>query len=329
MRKLMGLLIVLMFAGVIILPALIIEGIRLMEPEVRTLVESRGPVHLVHVLNHQTGEVKIMPLETYLVGVVAGEMPASFEKEALKAQAVAARTYTLKKILEAETKGDRHQDAHICTDAAHCQAWLDDHTLRQKWGLLGFWRNYNKIQSAVEETRGMVMTYQGKLIDPVYHSNAGGRTENAVAVWGGDYPYLQSVSSPWDEDSSYFHNTMSYSLQELENILGVNLTAVPAAALTPPSGNTMKVLERTATGRVKTVMIGDRTFAGTELRGLLGLHSTDFTWQVEGDRIHFYSIGFGHGVGMSQYGANGMAREGRTFMEILMHYYRGVKIEQY
>ncbi len=324
MRKLLGLFIILIFAAVIILPALIIEGARLFQPPVNI----QAGKQLVRVYMHQTGTVATLPLEEYLTGVVAGEMPADFEIEALKAQAVAARTYTLKKVEEARSKPDSyHPAADICTDPAHCQAWLGDDVLRQRWGLIGFWRHKNKIQAAVEATRGMVLTYQGKLIDPVYHANGGGRTESAAAVWGRDLPYLQSVPSPWDQDSPRYQADLSFSLAELDRKLGVNLAAVPVTALTPPGGTAMKVLEKTATGRVKTIKIGNKTVAATELRQLLGLPSTDFSWQVQGDRITFHTRGYGHGVGMSQYGANGMAKEGKNFAAILTYYYRGARIE--
>ncbi|KYH33606.1 stage II sporulation protein D [Neomoorella mulderi] len=324
MRKVMGIFIILIFAAVIIVPAMIIEGIRLFQPPVQVQTGQQ----LVRVYFHQNGDIKILPLEQYITGVVAGEMPANFEPEALKAQAVAARTYTLKKIEEARNKpDDRHPGADICTDPAHCQAFADDSLLRQRWGFFNFWRYKSKIQEAVRATQGMVLTYQGKLIDPVYHANSGGRTESAAAVWGRDLPYLQSVPSPWDKEAPRYHDTISFTLEELDRKLGVNLTSVPAAALAPSGGTAMKVLEKTPTGRVKTIKIGNKTFAATELRQLLGLPSTDFTWQVQGDRMIFNTTGYGHGVGMSQYGADGMAREGKNFADILTYYYRGVKIE--
>ncbi|NLW06643.1 MAG: stage II sporulation protein D [Clostridia bacterium] len=325
MRKLMGLVVFFIIAGTIIMPALIIAGLRLLEAPVETQTGER----LVRVYLHRTGVSRTFPLEEYLVGVVAGEMPANFEVEALKAQAIAARTYTLKKIEQAkDLPGSRHENADICTDATHCQAWLDEASLRQQWGLVNYWRYHKRIKDAVNATRGLVLTYQGKLIEPVYHSNGGGRTESAAAVWGGDIPYLQSVASPWDRESPHYRDSLSFSLQELENKLGVNLSAVPAAALAAPSGSAMKVIEQTPTGRVKTIVIGDKTFAATELRQLLGLPSTDFSWEVAGEQIIFTTIGYGHAVGMSQYGANGMAAEGKKFNEILSHYYQGVKIER-
>ncbi|MGI9862790.1 stage II sporulation protein D [Moorella naiadis] len=325
MRKLMGFFIILVFAAVIITPVMIIEGIRLFQPPVQVQTGKQ----LVRVYFHQTGTTKIMPLEEYVAGVVAGEMPANFEPEALKAQAIAARTYTLKKIAAAKDKPDAaHPNADVCTDPAHCQAWAGDDVLRQRWGLIGYWRYKNKIQAAVQATQGMVLTYQGQLIDPVYHANGGGRTESAAAVWGRDVPYLQSVPSPWDKEAPRYSDSRAFTLQDLDRKLGVNLAAVPAAALSPFGGKAMQILEKTLTGRVKSIKIGGKTFAATDLRKLLGLPSTDFTWQVQGEQITFHTIGYGHGVGMSQYGANGMAKEGQNFAAILAHYYPGTKIEQ-
>ncbi|MCG0277877.1 MAG: stage II sporulation protein D [Thermanaeromonas sp.] len=325
MRKFLGVALILLFALVIILPSLIIQGLG----RLRSPVEVETQERVVRLLDHTRGEVIALPLETYVAGVVAGEMPAEFEMEALKAQAVAARTYTLKKIEEARAKPDpKHPQADLCTDPTHCQAWVPQGALRQRYGFWQGLRYERKILQAVDATQGLVLTYQGELIIPVYHSNSGGRTESAEAVWGYDIPYLRSVLSPWDRESPRFRNTVTFTLAELDQKLGVNLSAVPAAALTPPRGQAIKVEEYTPTGRVKTIRIGDKTFKGTELRQLLGLSSTDFTWQVEGDRITFISVGNGHGVGLSQYGANGMAKEGKNFLDILYHYYRGVKVEK-
>ncbi|MDN5347039.1 MAG: stage sporulation protein [Clostridia bacterium] len=325
MRRSLGILLIFIFAAVIVLPSLIIEGVKFWRPEAR--VVGKGPV--VRLAVNQTGEIKLLPLEEYLVGVVAAEMPANFELEALKAQAVAARTYTLKKINTAKSKPDaKHPQADVCTDAAHCQAWVPESALRRNWGLFNYLRYKGKIRQAVAATGGLVLTYRGELIEPVYHSTSNGRTESAEAVWGYNIPYLQSVPSPWDRDSPRYRNTLTFTLGQLEQKLGVELKALPAAALIPPRGEAMKVLEYTPTGRVKAVKIGSKTFTGPDLRRLLGLSSTDFTWQVEGDKITFISVGNGHGVGLSQYGANGMAKEGKNFVEILSHYYPGTRLEK-
>ncbi|HBT47513.1 MAG TPA: stage II sporulation protein D [Peptococcaceae bacterium] len=325
MRRYLGLWLAALLVAVVVLPALIVKGARIW----RSPVEVRTEERMVRLYDHVRGEIRVLPLEEYVAGVVAGEMPAEFEPEALKAQAVAARTYTLKKMEEAREKSDeKHPNADVCSDPTHCQAWIPQDALRQRYGWWRASRYQKKIREAVEATRNLVLTYQGQLIVPVYHSNSGGRTESAEAVWGYDLPYLRSVPSPWDREAPRFRNTVTWSLAEIDQKLGVNLSALPAAALTPPKGQAIKVEEYTPTGRIKTIKIGDKTFKATDLRRLLNLTSTDFTWRVEGDRITFISVGNGHGVGMSQYGANGMAKEGRNFMDILYHYYPGVKLEK-
>ncbi|MDK2821285.1 MAG: stage sporulation protein [Clostridia bacterium] len=322
MRRFLGLFIILVFIFVIIIPTVIIEGTHLLESP----VEVKSGENLVRVYLHRSDTIEIMPMEEYLVGVVAGEMPASFEMEALKAQAIAARTYTYKRIEEAKKEPNKdHPGADICTDPAHCQAWASDDVLRKRWGLMNFWRYKLKIREAVRATRGMVLTYKGELIDPVYHSNSGGRTESAAAVWGGNIPYLQSVPSPWDKSAPHYLTNHSFSLDELEQKLGIKLnTAV--SSLPSAQNSLIKVKKKTATGRLKEVQIGDKIFDTVKLRQLLGLSSTNFTWQISGNKITFYTVGYGHGVGMSQYGANGMAKEGKKFNEILGHYYQGVKL---
>ncbi|MBE3580915.1 MAG: stage II sporulation protein D [Thermoanaerobacteraceae bacterium] len=325
MRRYLGLLLMALLVAVILLPALIIKGASIWRSPVEVKTEER----MVRLYDHVRGEIRALPLEEYVAGVVAGEMPADFEPEALKAQAVAARTYTLKKMEEAREKPDeKHPNADLCSDPTHCQAWVPEEALRQRYGWWRASKYQKKIRQAVEATRDLVLTYQGQLIVPVYHSNSGGRTESAEAVWGYDIPYLQSVPSPWDREAPRFRNTVTWSLAEIDQKLGVNLSAVPTAALTPPKGQAIKVEEYTPTGRIKTIRIGNKTFKATDLRRLLNLTSTDFTWQVDGDRLTFISVGNGHGVGMSQYGANGMAKEGRNFMDILYHYYPGVKLEK-
>ncbi|MGB9858306.1 MAG: stage II sporulation protein D [Moorellaceae bacterium] len=325
MRKLLGIFLILLFAAVIVVPSLIIKGVNFWRAPVEVKTQDR----VVRLYDHTREEIRVLPLEEYVAGVVAGEMPAEFELEALKAQAVAARTYTLKKIEEARSKPDeKHPNADLCTDPGHCQAWVPEQALRQRYGLWRGLKYQKKIWQAVEATQGLVLTYQGQLIVPVYHSNSGGRTESAAAVWGYEVPYLQSVPSPWDREAPRFRNMVTWALAEVDQKLGVSLSSVPVSALNPPQGQVIKVEEYTPTGRIKTIRIGNKTFKATDLRKILNISSTDFTWQVQGDRITFISVGNGHGVGMSQYGANGMAKEGKNFLDILYHYYQGVKLEK-
>lgn len=259
----------------------------------------------------EDGERRTMTLEAYLNRVVIGEMPVSFEKEALKAQAVAARTYTCR-ALQSEGK---HAGA-LCTDSSCCQAFCDDAAYESQAG-----SDQEKIAAAVQETDGLVLTYGESLIEATFFSCSGGRTEDAVAVWGVDYPYLRSVDSPGEEAARYDRDSVIFSRQELEEKLGISLGE--------DRTNWLGTAEFTAGGGVESVVLGGRQFTGTALRRLLGLRSTAFTATLEQDGIRFDTRGYGHRVGLSQYGANAMASGGKTFQEILEHYYPGTVLLNY
>lgn len=323
LRKHLGVLLVFLFAAVIIIPAVVVKGLFPAQPEVRALREGT----VVRVFFHETGKVETVLLEDYLVGVVAAEMPALFHEEALKAQAVAARTYALKKrMLDAQTEDRQHPNADLCTDPSHCQGWLSDQGQLQRWGLWHYWRYRNKITSAVEQTSGLVLTYNEQLIDPVYHANSGGFTEDAGAVWQNDIPYLRSVKSPWDVHAPNYRETVSFSLEELDRRLGTSLASIPVSQGNQLKTTDVKIKDYTASGRVKTIIIGSREFTGKDLRQLLGLRSANFTCVKTGGEIVFTTFGHGHGVGMSQYGAQGMAAEGYSFRDILAYYYPGTRL---
>ncbi|MEW6661886.1 MAG: stage II sporulation protein D [Bacillota bacterium] len=297
-------------------------------PGDRVRVETGGPN--IRLLFHQTGQVKEIPLEEYLVGVVAGEMPAEFHIEALKAQAVASRTYALKRIMQRATAPNpRHPEADVCTDATHCQAWMSRDDMEKRWGVWEYIKLKQRIEKAVADTANLVLTYQGKLAEPVFHANAGGITENSEEVWQIGLPYLRSVSSPWDLQAPRAQTVASFSLHEIDRLLGTSLAAQPVAKLAYPQGEALRLTSKSSTGRAKEIMITGKKFAGTELRRMLGLRSTKFKWEIKGDRIVFTVDGHGHGVGMSQYGANGMAQEGKSFRDILTHYYTGVEFSRY
>jgi stage II sporulation protein D len=277
----------------------------------------------VKVLLCESGQVLDFPLEQYVVGVVAAEMPAAFPVEALKAQAVAARTYTLKRL--GGKANEAHSQADVCTDFNHCQAWIDKDEMRNRWGT-SYDQFYGKICTAVAETKGMAIYYQGSFIDPVYHSTSNGRTENSEDVWGTKVPYLRSVASPWDKESPKFKDVIKVPWEEVnkkvstaEGVIQVSTVGGGAPIIRP--------LEYTATGRLKRVQVGARAIASTQLRLALGLPSTDLRWTVNKGMVTFSARGNGHGVGMSQYGAKGMALEGYSFQEILCHYFTGVKIQ--
>ena len=284
---------------------------------------NKGPE--VRVLISQSGKVVAMPLEQYITGVVAAEMPAAFPLEALKAQAVAARTYTLKRMESGSDSGDKgsHPQADVCTDFNHCQAWIDKEEMMKRWGAGGD-KYYRKILAAVSQTFSQAIYYNNAYIDPVYHSTSNGRTENSEDVWGTKVPYLRSVASRWDSASPKFHSSVAVPLEVFSSKLGYS-GAVQVSTL----GNVglISPLEYTSTGRLKTVRVAGKTLSSTELRSALGLPSTDLTWEVSQGKVVFKATGNGHGVGMSQYGARGMALEGHSFQEILRHYYTGVEIK--
>ena len=267
--------------------------------------ETAGQTYEIPV---RTGDaVSQQNLEDYLVGVVLAEMPASFESEALKAQAVVARTYTMR----ANTTGGKHGDGSVCTDYACCQAYIDPADYVSQGGT---GENVEKIRSAVNSTSGQVLTYEGALIEATYFSCSGGSTEDAVAVWGTDYPYLQAVASPGEEHAAYYTDTVTFTPAQFQSALGVTLSGEPKTWF--------GTVTYTEGGGVDTMQIGGKTYKGTQLRQLLSLRSTAFTVST-GENITITTKGFGHRVGMSQYGADAMAATGKGYAEILAYYYQG------
>lgn len=252
-----------------------------------------------------------MSLHDYLTGVVLAEMPSEFAPEALKAQAVASRTYALRK---AET--GKHENADVCGSYACCQAWTPKEECTDAAAL-------QKAEQAVRETDGLVVTYEGALIDATFFSCADGMTESALAVWGSDVPYLQTVESP--EHVEKYEESPYFTAEEFRAILH---SAYPDAALDGSPETWLGEQTRTAGGGLDTAQIGGVTVRGTELRSLFRLRSTEMTLTPDGDGVRISTEGYGHRVGMSQYGANELAREGKRFEDILLHYYQGTQIEQ-
>lgn len=249
------------------------------------------------------GDVINISLTEYLVGVVAGEMPASFPMEALKAQAVVARTYTMKSL----------QIGRKLTDSTSTQVYKDNNQLRNLWGK-DYDKYYQRIYDAVTSTDNICVYYNGDYIDAVYHSTSNGYTEDAVNVWGNSIPYLQTVASTWDQNVSSYLKTITKEESDIISILGLeNLDEI-------------QILERNNSGRVEKVQVGNKIFSGVELRNMLGLRSTDFEIIKDNNVITITTKGYGHGVGMSQYGAKGMAEQGYSYREILNHYYTNVNI---
>ena len=317
------------YAGVMILIVILLPMIivRSCGPDpVQELKDIKEPArdYEITVYNHITEASEKVNLEEYIKCVVAAEMPADFDLEALKAQAVAARTFAYGRMSETyRSKQGVHDGVEICTDSTHCQAWVSREDAMKKWNVLFASRNWSKISKAVDETRGMIVVYQGKVANTLFHASSSGRTENAEDVWAGtSVPYLKSVESSGDEASRGYTATISISGEELIDKLSKVYTDLELDVM-----DKIGIVDYTTGGRVKTLKIGNVILKGTEFRSILGLRSACFNIEfVEDDLLRITTTGHGHGVGMSQWGANSLAKTGGTYKEILRHYYTGVDI---
>lgn len=320
-------LVVLLFVITLMIPSLLVlpftadkvngklgEQLKKEESPVETMETTSGPAVEVAVFRMKNKQIEKLPLEKYVVGVVASEMPRDFEKEALKAQALAARTYIVNQMLK-EKKAELPGGA-IVTDTVDHQVYKNEEELKRLFKADYDWA-IKKITEAVNETSGQIITYNSSPIDASFFSTSNGYTENSEAIWLKAVPYLKSVESPWDLKSPKFGGQKVFTVSEFEKRLGVKLSDGEII------GN---VTERTAGKRVGKVEINGTVVKGKDIREKLGLKSTDFTWERKGDKIVINTKGNGHGVGMSQYGANGMAAEGKTYKDIINHYYNGVEI---
>jgi len=266
-------------------------------------------------------EIVEMPLERYLIGTVAAEMPASFQPEALKAQAVAARTNVMYRIDVSPNL--RHPDAQVCTDNTCCMAYSTDDALRERWGG-DYVKNITRVIDAVLETDGVYMTYGGKPIFAVFHSSSAGKTEASRYVWVSDLPYLVSVDSPeTPELVPGFITTVTVSKPEFKDII---TNVRPDALFGEDEESWITDVKHTDSGRILELTIGGAVFKGTELRSMFNLRSTAVSIDWTDSDIVFTVTGYGHGVGMSQYGANIMAMAGNGYDTILSHYYTGIEI---
>ncbi|WP_276203426.1 stage II sporulation protein D [Paenibacillus wynnii] len=303
-----------------------------------------APQPEVSVYLSRSGQIESLPLEDYVTGVIAAEMPADFELEALKAQAVAARTFILRRLVAGDVSGVPVPGANV-TDTVSHQAYVSKDTLEQQWERGGKSAALAKLRRAVKETRGVIMTYKGKPITASFFASSGGYTENSEDYWSAAVPYLRSVASPWEKEiTPNYKVTYTFSAAELLSKLGVNISStkdsIPVSgesserlktqSLSTSSGGSplIKVISRTTGHHIKEISIGGVVFTGREVREKLELRSTQFTWSIHGTQIEITTYGNGHGVGMSQWGANGMAREGKTATQILKHYYSGVSFNQ-
>ena len=278
----------------------------------------------IKLLHTKDNSIEEIPLDDYLYGVVSAEMPASFEIEALKAQAIVARTYT---IYKAKTDGGKHGDATICDDSNCCQAWISKEDRLSKWDKGKAEEYWNKIVTCVDATKGKIITYEGEPINAFFHSNSGGTTEIPFNVWGGSgYPYLQTVETSGENAYSQYSSKVTLTREEIIEKLKQNH---PEAEIDFNQENAISILEHTDSGRIKTIKFGNVVLSGVEARKLFGLKSANFEVTINENNVEFNVIGYGHGVGMSQTGADSMAKEGKTCEEIIKHFYTGVEIIEY
>ena len=305
-NKILLLIVILLFGGVIFIP----QKKELVEnKEIKEEVKEDNKAIFVNLLNEETNTITKENLEEYVVGVVSAEMPSVFNMEALKAQAVAARTYALYK------KQTRNLSYDLIIGTKD-QAYKNNETLLNLWQT-NFFANYLKIREAVESTKGEVLTYQGEVINAFYFSMSNGYTEKSELVFSQSLPYLNSVSSSWDNEVlPNFTYTVTLSKQDFCQKLDITCDVISVDAI-----------KRSDTHRVLEITINNKSFKGTVFRSLLNLRSTDLELALKEDEIQITTKGYGHGVGMSQYGANGMASEGYTYEDILKYYYQKTEIK--
>ncbi len=276
----------------------------------------------IDVFDRSSGKKLHMELEDYIGHVVAAEMPASFKDEALKAQAVAARTFAVRRMKLFGGTGCSN-GCDVCTDSTCCQAFLSSDSMRSRWG--GDYDEYrSKVMSAAENTSGIIAVYDGKPIEALYHSTSGGYTEDSQNVFSQAQPYLKSVCSPGEEDSSKFSSVTEISRSRFAK--AINASCKKAGLSASKLEKQVSIVSRFDSGRVKSVKVGGAVMSGREFRTALGLNSANFTLEFAEKKVRIKTIGYGHGVGMSQQGANAMARDGATFDEILTHYYTGIEL---
>ena len=280
----------------------------------------------IKVWREELGKAVKVDFEEYVACVTASEMPNTFETEALKAQSVAARTFAMAKLQKYETKKPKHHPKAPICDTTHCQVYKTEKELivchPDGWG--DSENGWPKVRAACKSTEGQLLYYDGKLVmQPLFFSSSGGQTENSEDVFVSAVPYLVSVSSPYEENATHRNEQKTFTLAEMQKKLQKSFPEKDFGRLTQSN---VKILSRTAGGRVERMQVGEQKLKGTQVRSALGLSSALFSISFDGANIVFTSSGSGHGVGMSQYGANGMAKEGNTYREILQHYYAGTAV---
>lgn len=297
----------------ILLPGILLNGLAVLRQEepmqetVSVQTEDQEMNEMTVMLRTGSGRTVERNMNDYLAGVLLAEMPATFEPEALKAQAVAARTYALK----TSVSGGKHGDNSLCGDFTCCQGYIHMEDYRMNGGTE---ENLEKVREAVHTTSGEFLLYEGDLIEATYFSSSGGTTESALAVWGMDYPYLRSVESP-EEPSIHVQR---WSIEAFQLLLGKTLPE--------DVSQWIGTISYTDGGGVDKIEIDGEMYTGVQLRNMLGLRSTAFEIIPEKGLVSVITKGYGHRVGLSQYGANAMAQQGYDYMQILEHYYPGTEI---
>lgn len=281
----------------------------------------------VKVYDHKRDEIFEKDLEKYLVGVVAAEMPPQFEKEALKAQGVVARSYTLSKMKEFGGEGcNKVANADICTDPDHCQDYMTKEEAVKLWGKQNFEKLWSKVERSIFETQGEVLTYNGEQIAMApYHSTCGGKTELSKKVWEKDISFIDSVECHYCKHSEKHTDKKSFNWKEFKNKVSTYLSQFLdniEAGKVP-----LEVTSRSSTGRVKEAKLGGQMVSGNKVREIFDLNSTNFVLENTGEKWTFHTSGFGHGVGFCQYGADGKAKEGYDYIDIISFYFSGLEIK--
>lgn len=282
-----------------------------------------GKAQTVTIYVKSEDRIAEMDLEEYLYGVVGAEMPASFPLEALKAQAVAARTFAVNRAENGTEKEKYHKGADLCTDPSHCKAWISMDERIEKWEEKDRETYKKKLISAVNDTRGMIMTYGGKPITAVFYAISSGKTENSKDVWGGDLPYLKSVSSPYDKEAPGYSSTAEFSLDEFKSRISAEFKN---AVFSENPSEWYKNEKRSEGGAVMSCEVGGTEIKGTKMRTIFNLRSHNYTLSLT-DKAVFSVKGYGHGVGMSQWGARFYADAGKNYRDILRIYYSGIDFE--
>lgn len=282
-----------------------------------------GDYKTIKLLHIENNSIEELPLDVYLYGVVSSEMPASFELEALKAQAVVARTYTIYKIMN----GSKHQDigADICDSSLCCQAWISKENRLARWEEKDRNIYWNKIEEAVNSTIGKVILYENMPINAFFHSNSGGFTEIPINVWGGNLEYFQTIETSGEEAYSSYSSEVNISKDELIVKMREKYSDFD---IDFEDENSIEILEYTESGRIKKIRIGNKEISGTDTRGIFGLKSAKFSVNIVDNTINFKVTGYGHGVGLSQCGSDSLAKQGYDYQSIIKHYYKNVEISE-